>query len=147
MLGIIRSNVEDYLIILKIIENQKSIDLSDEIKLISAYYGFEQKSSLELEKPSLDNQGTGELDSSLKGFKIGKQNLLTSISIQMLMSSGPLLEIRGTCGDKMISDEECFYIYKNQSFRGYNPGLYKLSSAKSEQNSQGGAQRLTGRVL
>jgi hypothetical protein len=41
MLGILRSNVEDYLIILKICEQLKDIDLSDEIKLISAYYGFE----------------------------------------------------------------------------------------------------------
>jgi hypothetical protein len=65
----------------------------------------------------------------------------------MLMSSGPLLEIRSTCGDKMVADDEHFYVYKNQSVKGYNPGLYKLSSAQSEQNSQGGAVRLTGRVL
>lgn len=65
----------------------------------------------------------------------------------MLMSSGPLLEIRGTTGDKMIADDEHFYIYKNQSVKGYNPGLYKLSTAQSEQNCQGGAVRLTGKVL
>jgi len=47
----------------------------------------------------------------------------------MLMSSGPLLEIRSTCGDKMVADDEHFYVYKNASVKGYNPGLYKLSSA------------------
>ena len=147
MLGIVRSNVEDYLIILTVIQKLKDVDLSDEIQLISAYYGFEQKPTHELVANPSDEVSAGGLDADLKNFKIGKQNLLTSISIQMLMSSGPLLEIRGTCGDKMIADDEYFYIYKNQSVKGYNPGLYKLSSAQSEQNSQGGAVRLTGRML
>jgi GTP-binding protein EngB required for normal cell division len=81
MLGILRSNVEDYLIILTVIDKLQDVDLSDEIKLISSYYGFEQEPSHEIEQHPSEDKSSGELDNSVKGFKIGKQNLLTSISI------------------------------------------------------------------
>lgn len=81
MLCILRSNVEDYLIILTVIDKLQDVDLSDEIKLISSYYGFEQEPSHEIEQHPSEDKSSGELDNSVKGFKIGKQNLLTSISI------------------------------------------------------------------
>ena len=81
MLGILRSNVEDYLIILTVIDKLPDVDLSDEIKLISSYYGFEQEPAHETEQRPVEDKSSGELDNSVKGFKIGKQNLLTSIAI------------------------------------------------------------------
>jgi hypothetical protein len=47
------------------------------------------------------------------------------------MSSGHLLELRNSAGDRMIADEDHFYVYKESGVKGFNPGIYKLNSASS----------------
>jgi len=132
--GIVRSNVEDYLLVISLLELDFgfSVDLAEEIKTISSFYDT---------KPEMSKE-----DSGLSNYKIGKLNLLTSISIQMLVCSGSVLELRQSQGDQMVQDDKYFYIYKYRpGTTGYNSGIYKLSTAS--ENNQGAAQRLTGKVL
>jgi hypothetical protein len=163
MVGIVRSNIEDFLVVLSKLSHDleaKSkqddssnvlsfLDLSDEIKILSDYYGLGEKSSLVAQASSPDKAPEEEKkeEFALKNYKIGQQNLLTSIPIQILMSSGSLLELKNTQGDRMISDEDHFYVYKESGVKGFNPGIYKLSSASSFQSSQGAAFRMSGKIV
>jgi hypothetical protein len=81
--GIIRSNIEDYLLVLSLLELDFgfNVDLSEEIKTLNSYYDSKPESS-------------NKEDTDLSNYKIGKLNLLTSISIQMLLCSGSVLELR-----------------------------------------------------
>jgi len=187
MLGIVRSNIEDYLVVLSIISPRSDskilsmaagkvravsseeeiraeikamkgstadrlsfLDLTDEITIISSYYGLGNKPDDGAE-PLSPEKATEEAKEEpafpLKNYKIGQQNLLTSSPIPILMSSGPLLELRNSSGDRMIADEESFYVYKESGVKGFNAGIYKLSSASSLQSCQGAAFRMSGRVL
>ena len=40
-------------------------------------------------------------------------NLLTTTSIKMNLNSGDLSYIKGSFGEKLIADNEYFYVYKN----------------------------------
>jgi hypothetical protein len=84
-LGIVRSNIEDYLVTINLIQTNpclKFVDLTPEIAVLSSYYGYG------------DEQQTTE--SSTKNFSMGKQNLLTSSPIQMIVSGGNILELRAS---------------------------------------------------
>jgi hypothetical protein len=63
------------------------------------------------------------------------------------MCSVSLLDLTATDEDKLIADDNHFYIYKKLQRTGYNPGIYKLSSASLTQGSQSAAFRMAGRVL
>ena len=148
MLGITRSNIEDYLIVLKLLDYQKNVslsflDLSEELSIISSYYGYGGKSSDHA--CSLDDNQ--EADLAPKNYKVGQLNLLTSIPIQMLMSSGHLLELRNSEGDRMVADDDYFYIYKKSGAKGFNPGIYKLNAAFKMQSYQGAAFRMAGKIM
>ena len=187
MLGIVRSNIEDFLIVLSTISSRSEskiltmaagkvravssdeeiraeikamkditadrlsfLDLTEEIRIISTYYGLGAKpdagtDALSPDKPSEDPKD--EPASAVKNYKVGQQNLLTSSPILILMSSGHLLELRNSAGDRMIADEEHFYVYKESGVKGFNAGIYKLSSASSLQSAQGAAFRMSGRIL
>lgn len=187
MLGIVRSNIEDFLIVLSTISSRSEskiltmaagkvravsseeeiraeikamkditadrlsfLDLTEEIRIISSYYGLGEKSEAGMEGPSADSakeEAKDEPAFALKNYKIGQQNLLTSSPIPILMSSGNLLELRNSAGDRMVADDEHFYVYKESGVKGVNAGIYKLSSASSLQSSQGAAFRMSGRIL
>jgi hypothetical protein len=54
-------------------------------------------------------------------------NLLTTTSIKMNLNSGDLSYIKGSLGDKLIADDEYFYVYKNQQDKGMQRGIYKFT--------------------
>ena len=45
----------------------------------------------------------------------------------MNLNSGDLSYIKGSLGDKIISDDEYFYVYKNQQDKGMHRGIYKIT--------------------
>lgn len=63
----------------------------------------------------------------MKTYKLGQQNSLTSNAIRFQPNSGDLWNIRGYNGDRIITDDQHFYVYKAQEERGSLPGLYKLT--------------------
>ena len=69
-LGIIRSNIEDYLIVINLIQTNpclKFVDLTPEIASLSSFQNFGDKST--------------STEVSVKNFSMGNQNLLTSYPI------------------------------------------------------------------
>ncbi len=47
----------------------------------------------------------------------------------MHMNSGSQFDLTSSDEDKLVADENYFYIYKKLKRPGYNPGIYKVSSA------------------
>jgi hypothetical protein len=45
----------------------------------------------------------------------------------MLISSGSQFDLKVSSGDKMIADDDYFYIYKFNDKKGFNSGIYKMS--------------------
>jgi len=138
-LGIIRANVEDYLTVLAILSELMQandafafLDLSDQIKLLQKYYGYDHADELgiqgdpEQKQEAVDGQ---KENTAHQSFQIGQQNLLTTIGIKMSLHLGDLVHVKGSIGDKMVADEEHFYVFKNQHDRGVHPGLYKVTQA------------------
>jgi hypothetical protein len=91
-LGVICSNIEDYLVVLKFVQKypELAIDLTPELNMCYKFYGFTHKPPSETKDESQ--------------FTVGKQNILTSIPISNLITGGTLFELRSTQGDRMVSD-------------------------------------------
>jgi hypothetical protein len=57
-----------------------------------------------------------------------------------------IFQIKSSCGDTMICDRDYFYVYKNKSYLGCNPGLYKFSGA-NDSAGMGPSARMVGNIV
>lgn len=122
MLGVVRSSIEDFLIVLSFMQKYPMldfVDLTPELSICYKFYGFTLESSTEAKNIE-----------SAQQYSIGKQNVLTTTPLSNLLTGGALFELRSTQGDRMICDNEFIYFYKHAAVPGFNPGIYKMSQTR-----------------